>query len=101
MRGRGHGRGCNGAGCGHGHGRNIYLGSYSPDQWRSLSAKDKQRVYDGRRKLAEQRQVQTQHSGHGSGCGINVATITAGDISDVDLQSNVTMPMNPFLCCDF
>jgi predicted metallo-beta-lactamase superfamily hydrolase len=35
-------------------GRNIYLGSYSPEQWRKLTAEEKKRVYDGRQKSAEQ-----------------------------------------------
>ncbi len=46
--GRGHGR-VRGRGGGRsgGRGRNIYLGSYSPDQWHQLSAEDKKKVIDG------------------------------------------------------
>jgi hypothetical protein len=51
--GRGSGRGRTGRG--RGRGRNIYLGSYSPEQWRKLSVEDKKRVYDGRQKSADQR----------------------------------------------
>jgi hypothetical protein len=52
---RGHGRSSGSGGWnnrGHGRGRNIYLGTYSPDQWRKLSAEDKKKVYDGRQKSA-------------------------------------------------
>ncbi|MFN9981113.1 MAG: hypothetical protein ACK53Y_14400, partial [bacterium] len=37
-------------GRGPGRGRNIYLGTYTPDQWRKMSKEDKQKVYDGRQK---------------------------------------------------
>jgi hypothetical protein len=54
-RGEGRGRSC-GSGCsqgrGQGRGQNVYLGSYSPDQWRHLSAEDKKR---GQQKAAEQK----------------------------------------------
>jgi hypothetical protein len=36
-----------------GRGRNIYLGSYSHEQWQKLSAADKKRVFDGHQKSAE------------------------------------------------
>jgi hypothetical protein len=49
-------------GRGRGRARNIYLGSYTPEQWRKLSKEDKQKVYDGRVKSAEQR-AQGQQQG--------------------------------------
>ncbi len=58
-RGRGRGRGRGGRG-----GRNIYLGSYSPDAWRKLSADDKKKVIEGREKSAQQQSQ--QGSTHGS-----------------------------------
>jgi hypothetical protein len=48
-RGGGHNRG-------RGRGRNIYLGSYSPDQWRKLSQEDRKRILEGCAKSAEQQQ---------------------------------------------
>jgi hypothetical protein len=53
--GKGNNRGGHGGrgGRGRGKGKNIYLGSYSPDQWRKFSAKDKKKVYEGRQKSAE------------------------------------------------
>jgi hypothetical protein len=51
--GRGRGRNPNGrgrsgrGGRGRGRGRNIYVGSYTPDQWRKLSPEDKKRVIEG------------------------------------------------------
>jgi len=57
--GRNSGRGYRGGrGRGRGRGRNLYLGSYSPEQWRKLSKEDKQKVYDGRNKSAEERSQQ-------------------------------------------
>ncbi len=53
--GRHYNRGGRGGGRGRGHGRNLYLGSYTPEQWRKLSKEDKQKVYEGRTKSAEQR----------------------------------------------
>jgi hypothetical protein len=50
---RGRGRGRNNSGRSGGHGRNIYLGTYTPSQWLSLSAEDKQRVIEGRKRSAE------------------------------------------------
>jgi hypothetical protein len=53
--GRG-GRGCqnNGRG-GRGRGsRNISLGSYTPEQWKKLSADDRKKVHKGKQKSAEQ-----------------------------------------------
>ncbi len=49
----GRGRGRNNNGRGGGRGRNIYLGTYTPSQWLSLSAEDKQRVIEGRKRSAE------------------------------------------------
>ncbi len=41
-------------GRGRGGGRNIYLGSYKPEQWRKLYAEDKKKAQEGRAKLATQ-----------------------------------------------
>jgi hypothetical protein len=61
-RGRGRGQGnAQGHGRGRGRGRNIYLGSYSPEQWVALSPEDKQRVRDGRTNSAN-----TQNQGRGT-----------------------------------
>jgi len=38
---------------GRGRGQNIYLGSYSPEQWCKLSAEDKRRVYKGYQRSAD------------------------------------------------
>jgi hypothetical protein len=88
--GRGRGRGRGGGGRGRGGrgrgrgGRNIYLGSYSPEQWRKLSADDKKRVQEGRAKSAEQRsQTITDPNSR-----IAASVITA----DQDAQSALTLP---------
>jgi len=57
--GRGGGRGGRGRqnngrgdrGCG---GRNIYLGSYTPEQWKKFSAEHRRKVHEGRQKSAKQ-----------------------------------------------
>jgi hypothetical protein len=74
--GRGRGRDNNNRGRGRG-GRSIYLGSYSPDQWRKLSADDRKRVIEGRAKSAEQQQ------------GSRISTVIS---TDQDIQSAVTLP---------
>jgi hypothetical protein len=71
-RGRGRGKG----------GRNIYLGNYTAAQWHGLSAEDKKKVRDGRKRSAEQ-QSQTPPT-------INVSQITAS-MQDQDVQSALTM----------
>jgi len=76
-RGRGRGRG------GHGQ-RNIYLGTYSPAQWQALSADDKKRVAEGRKRSAEQQQAQ--------GTGVAVSqVITTNQQDPQDVQSVITM----------
>jgi hypothetical protein len=82
-RGRGHGRG---RGRGRGGGRNIYLGSYSPEQWRKLSAEDKKRVYDGREQSAQQR-LQTQIGGTNR----NLSAVSQDDGQSIG-QSIITIP---------
>jgi hypothetical protein len=77
-RGRGRGRGGKGRG---GGGRNIYLGNYNAEQWRALSAKDKKRVREGRKRSAEQ-QSQTPTT-------INVSQVTT---TEPDMQSTLTTP---------
>jgi hypothetical protein len=58
------GRGGRVRGKGRGRGRNIFLGSYSPDQWQKLSSADIKKVYEGRQKSAEnQSQGASKHSG--------------------------------------
>jgi hypothetical protein len=52
----GRGRGRSATGRGRGRGRNIYLGSYSPDQWRKLSPEERKKVLEGRARSAEQNQ---------------------------------------------
>jgi len=78
-RGRGRGRGHGG----HGQ-RNIYLGTYSPAQWQALSADDKKRVAEGRKRSAEQQQAQ--------GTGVAVSqVITTNQQDPQDVQSVITM----------
>jgi hypothetical protein len=84
--GRFGGRGGRGRGC------NIYLGSYTPEQWRKLSKEDKQKVYDGCNKSAEQRAQQgNQNQGGRFGQqGRGISSITLNQQSDVDSQSHIT-----------
>jgi len=70
--GRNHNRGGRG-GRGRGRARNIYLGSYTPEQWRKLSKEDKQKVYDGRAKSAAERSQGQQQS--------NVLMVTGPDLA--------------------
>jgi hypothetical protein len=76
-----------------GRARNIYLGSYMPEQWRKLSKEDKQKVYDGRVKSAEQRaQGQQQGNnaqGNRTGPGRGIASVVVQQ-PDVDAQSQIT-----------
>ncbi|MFN9981880.1 MAG: hypothetical protein ACK53Y_18285, partial [bacterium] len=63
-------------GRGRGRGRNTYLGSYSPEQWRKLSREEKQKVFEGRQKSAEQRsQAQASVGGRNQGVGRGVAAV--------------------------
>lgn len=87
-RGRGRGRGGGSGQGGRGRGRNIYLGSYSPDQWRKLSSEDKKRVQEGRQKSAEQRSQTGNQKPAGNR---NLSTITTG-MPDIDTQSQITIP---------
>jgi len=86
------GRGGNGGRGGHGHGRgrNINLGSYTPEQWRKLSKEDKQKIYDGRNKSAEQRaqQQNQQGAGHFNNSQRELAPVNAQN--ENDNQSQVT-----------
>jgi len=84
VRGRG-GRGNNpGRGRGRGRGQNIYLGSYSPQQWVALSNEDKQRVREGRANSASE--GQSTQPGRGTGgqikCSIAAVTIDDGQVHD-------------------
>ena len=92
-RGRG-GRGFNRGGRqgrgGRGRGRNIYLGSYSPDQWRKLSKEDKQRVYDGRQKSAADRNSQQSVGGRNNGGGRGIASIVLQSTPEAGNQSQLT-----------
>ena len=78
-RGRGRGRG----------GRNIYLGSYHPDQWRALSAEDKKRVIEGRLKSAEQSQQGQGRAGTGGTRQIATVSTEDGSTTFID-QSDQT-----------
>jgi hypothetical protein len=80
-------------GRGRGRARNIYLGSCTPEQWRKLSKEDKQKVYDGRVKLAEQR-AQGQQKGNNAqgnriGPGRGIASVVVQQ-PHVDAQSQIT-----------
>ena len=79
--GRGRGKDGNNRGQGRG-GRNIYLGSYSPDQWRKLLAEDRKQVVEGRAKSAEQQQLTGQQE----------SRISALISADQDTQSAITLP---------
>jgi hypothetical protein len=83
--GRGHGQGFI---PGHGRGRNIYLGSYSPDQWKKLSPEDHKKIIEGRQQsIPNQKNQATQDGGRGGGRGRTISsTITGSD----DAQSAIT-----------
>ncbi len=68
QRGRGRGRG----------GRNIYLGSYAPNDWRNLSSEDKKRVIDGRAKSAAASAAASNNSNNQGG-GRQIASVTYAD----------------------
>jgi hypothetical protein len=72
---------------GRGRGHNIYLGSYTPEQWRKLSKEDKQKVYDGRQKSAAERNSQQLVGGRTNG-GRGIASVVVHQ--DMDVQSQVT-----------
>jgi len=77
-------------GRGRGRGRNTYLGSYSPEQWRKLSREEKQKVFEGRQKSAEQRsQAQASVGGRNQGVGRGVAAVVVQP-PDFDSQSQLT-----------
>jgi len=75
-------------GRGRGRGRNIYLGSYTPEQWRKLSKEDKQKIYDGRNKSAEQRvhQQNQQGAGHFNNSQRGIASVNAQNENDNQSQ---------------
>jgi hypothetical protein len=82
--GRGGGRSRGRGGCGRG-GRNIYLRSYSPDQWRKLSAEDKKKVIEGRERSASA----STAGGRGQGGQLvqgsrQVASVAFSDIDDAN-----------------
>lgn len=85
---RGGGRGGRGRGRGRG-GRNIYLGSYTPEQWRKLPPEDKKRVQEGRQKSAEQHSQNTNASLNNRTLASIVTNTTT---LDSDSQSTLTMP---------
>jgi len=91
--GRGGGRGGRGQGRGRGKGKNIYIGSYAPDQWRALLSEDKKKVIEGRQKSAEQ---QSQSQGQGKAAGIRqVATVGVDDgHSAIDNATHGTATIN-------
>jgi hypothetical protein len=71
--GRGRGRGVRG------RGRNIYLGSYSPEQWRNLSSEDKKRVVEGRTKSAAASQDGNNHNPSKNQGAANIGTGRGGN----------------------
>ncbi len=79
-----------GQGCGRGRGCNIYLGSYSPEQWQKLSKEDKQKVYEGRNKSAEQRSPQGTHGGRSTQPGRGIFSVSIQQQADHDVHSQVT-----------
>jgi hypothetical protein len=88
-RGRGQGKG----------GRNIYLGSYHPDQWRALLAEDKKRVIEGRLKSAEQSQQDQGRAGTGGIRQLAAVSTKDGnsmfmDQADQTTQGGITMGMD-------
>lgn len=78
--GRGRGRGRGRGGQGHGQ-RNIYLGTYSLAQWQALSAEDKKRVTEGRKRSAEQQQ----------NTGVSASQVITNQQVPPDGQSVITM----------
>jgi hypothetical protein len=90
--GRQYNRGGRGGGQGRGRGRNLYLGSYSPEQWRKLSKEDKQKVYEGRTKSAEQRSQQGNYTqgGRTANPGRGVSSIVVQQQGDPDNHSQIT-----------
>jgi hypothetical protein len=84
MGGRGGGR--NSTGRGQGHDRNICLGSYTNKKWQKLSAKDKKKVHDGRKRSAEQRTQQGNNSLPGAMRNLSQVG------TDMDNQSAITIP---------
>jgi hypothetical protein len=73
-------------------GWNIYLGSYSPEQWRKLSAGDKKHATEGHQRSAEQRTASvaqgTQH------CNLSLigTSIGGGSVLEPDAQTQITIP---------
>lgn len=65
----------------------TYLGSYTPEQWKKLSAEDRRKVHEGRQKSAEQ-QAQTGNNLQGQGTTRNIVAI----IADSDTPSGITIP---------
>jgi hypothetical protein len=82
-RGRGSRGGRQGGGGGRGRGRNIYLGYYSPDQISQLSAEDRKRVIEGRKRSAEQ-QSQSQNTNPRN---INAITTDSNQIGQEDASA--------------
>jgi hypothetical protein len=90
--GRQYNRGGQGGGRGRGRGRNLYLGSYSLEQWRKLSKEDKQKVYEGRTKSAEQCSQQGNYAqgGRTANSGRGVLSIVVQQQGDPDNHSQMT-----------
>jgi hypothetical protein len=80
-RNAGHGRNNGRGGRGQGRGRgNLYLGTYSPAQWRAFSAEDRKKISDDRKRSADQ---QSQGQGQGiPGVYISQITMTPGQEQD-------------------
>jgi len=89
--GRYNNRGGRGGGRGRGRGgRNIYLGSYTPEQWHELSKEDKQKVFDGRNKSAEQLSQQGTQGSRTSNPGHGLSSIVIQQQPELDNHSQIT-----------
>ena len=97
--GRGRGRGGKQKGRGRGRGgRNIYLGSYAPNDWRNLSSEDKKKVIDGRAKSAAASAASSAAGlSHGGGSR-HIAAVTFQDdnASSIGPSNPTNMSSKPF-----
>jgi hypothetical protein len=87
--GRGRGRG-GGRGRGRGRGRNIYLGSYSYNDWKSLSSEDKKKVIEGRAKSSAASAAGNTNQGGGRQVA-SLATIQEDGMSTVGPTNTTVM----------
>jgi hypothetical protein len=90
-RGRGKGGRSGRGGRGGRGGRNIYLGCYSPDQWRKLSPEDRKRVYEGRQKSADEKTQASALSRQLASVGISQEASVAGGTTGTDTLDQAIM----------